>query len=118
MGAAPVPLKEAKLGIARSGGLAKNSEGESEVLLALRRGQDPQHLSVLRHGATRDLDVLALEDLDDPLVRMRALGILRRHDLPDMVLDGLACDLVAPGLADGGVEEELELVDPLRRVHV
>src|SRR4051794_23565805 len=89
-----------------------------EVLLALRRREDPEDLAVLRDGAARDLDPLDLQDLHDLLVGVGMLRILGRDDLLDVVLDRLARDLVAAGAVDRRVEEELELVDALGRVDV
>src|SRR3989449_1344368 len=91
----------------------------SEKPLALAGRQDSEHLPVLCDGASRDVDVLRAEDLDDLLIAVGLVAGLAGDDLPDLVLDRLAGDVVtAVGARDRRVEEELQLVDALRRVHV
>src|SRR5215470_6132175 len=81
----------------------------SEDLLSFRAAQDAQLLPVFGHGSPRDVDVLIAQELDDLLVRMWVLGILRSDDCLDLVLHGFGRDLVAVHARDAGVEEELEL---------
>src|SRR3989475_6827434 len=91
----------------------------SEKPLALAGRQDSEHLPVFCDGASRDVDVLRAEDLDDLLIAVGLVAGLAGDDLPDLVLDRLAGDVVtAVGARDRRVEEELQLVDALRRVHV
>src|SRR2546428_2963622 len=91
----------------------------SEEPLALAGWQDSDPSPVFRTRASRDVDVLRAEDLDDPLIAVRLVARLAGDDLADLVLDRLAGDVVAAvGARDRRVEEELQLVDALRRVHV
>src|SRR5450432_3632715 len=64
---------------------------------ALGARQDAELLAVLGHRPAGDLDVLVLEQLDDALIRMRALRALGADDLLDLELDGLRCQIVAIG---------------------
>src|SRR5438067_3657968 len=92
------------------------SGGRLEESLSLATRQDAEHLPVFRDGASRDVDVLGAEDLDDLLVAVRLVARLLGDDLLDLVLHRFAGDVVAAHARDGRVEEELQLVDPLRRV--
>src|SRR5690606_29025532 len=68
--------------------------GLLEHLLALAARQDAELLAVLRDGAAGDVDAALLEQLDDLLVRMRALGILAGDQLLDLGLDRLRCEVL------------------------
>src|SRR5262245_34022089 len=87
-------------------------------LPALGRWEDAHELPVLGDGAARDIDVLLGENLGDVLIAERMAGILADDDGADAVLDALGRHLVAVGLVEAGGEEELELEDSLRGVHV
>src|SRR6185312_12252435 len=89
-----------------------------EDLAALRAGEDAQLLAVFGYGAARDLDVLVVEELDDALIGVRVLRALRQDDLLDLQLDRLGGQVVSVGPRDPGIEEILQLVDPLGRVDV
>src|SRR5574338_1116133 len=91
---------------------------ELEDLLALAARQDAELLAVLGDGAARDVDAALLEQLDDLLVRVRALGVLARDQLLDLRLHRLRREVLAVRARDARVEEELQLEDALRRVHV
>src|SRR5438045_9473391 len=90
-----------------------------EKALSLARRQDSEHLPVFRDGAPRDVDVLRAEDLDDLLIAVRLVPGLGGDNLPDLVVHRLARGVVAAvGAGYGGVDEEVQVVDALRRVRV
>src|SRR5689334_439695 len=69
----------------------------SEQLLALRRRQDTQLLTVLGDGPPCDVDGLVLQQLDDLLIRVWMFRVLCGDDLSDLRLDRLRRDLVPVG---------------------
>src|SRR5262245_56503477 len=90
----------------------------SEVLLPLRRGEDAEHLAIFCHRTTGDDDPALAEDLDDALIGQRVRVVLLCDDLLDGLLDRLGREVLVGRTTDGGVEEVLELEEPLRRVDV
>src|SRR5579859_5843669 len=91
----------------------------SEQLLALGRSEDAEHLAVLGHGASSDLDTLLfLEHLDDGLVAEGVLLVLLIDDFFDGLLHAFGGDVLVCYPSYRRIEEILELEQALRRVHV
>src|SRR5262245_22433372 len=70
---------------------------ESEDLPAFRRRKNAKLLTVLGHRPTGDFDILVLQQLDDPLIRVRILRTLRADDLLDLELDCLGSQILPVG---------------------
>src|SRR4029077_4262945 len=110
------PSRDNKRGPSFAGSSAGSSALEN--LPAFRRRKDAKLLTVLGHRPTGDFDVLILEQLDDPLIRVRILRTLRANDLFDLELDRLGRQILAVGASNPRVEKVLQLVDSLRRMDV
>src|SRR5262245_16336513 len=93
-------------------------ESDSERLLALRGGGDPQLLAVLRDGPSRDLDPLGAQALHDAGVRMRAPRILIGDVAGDLALDRQRRDVGSGRGVDSAVEEVFHREEAARRVDV
>src|SRR5213079_2334751 len=87
----PPPAKDARFRAARE------LPGTSEHLPALAAGENSKLFPVLGNSAAGDLDVLITQELDDLLIRVRALGVLARDDLLDLQLHRLGGQIVAVG---------------------
>src|SRR5262245_26613258 len=74
-----------------------------EHLLALARAQDAALLAILRDCTACDVDAALLEQLDDLLIRVRALRVLARHQLLDLRLHRLRCEVLAVRARDTAV---------------
>src|SRR5258708_6776857 len=93
--------------------------GASKNLLPLRGGKDTEHLAVLCHRPTRDLYPFPLfQQLDDGLIAEGVLLVFFVDELLDRLLDALAGDVLVRDAADAGVEEVLQLEEPLWRMNV
>jgi len=60
-----------------------SSVAHSEVLLALGRAQNSEHLAIFRHGPPGDHDLLLGQQLDDFLVAVRPAVVLRFNQFLD-----------------------------------
>src|SRR5678816_1357080 len=87
-------------------------------LPAFRRGKNAKLLTILGHCPACDFDVLVLEQLDDPLIRVWILRALRADDLFDLELDRFGRQILPVGTRDPRVEKVLQLVDSLWGVYV
>src|SRR5713101_1630788 len=86
--------------------------------LAKVGGRDPQLLPVLGHRTAGEGQPVAPQQLRDARVREGTGGVLSVDHLLDLVLDAYGADGLAHRGRDAAVEEEAQLVDAARGVHV
>src|SRR5262245_35788088 len=86
--------------------------------LALVGRRNLELLAVFRDGSSRELEPLALQDVDDLRIAQRLARILLFDDLPDSLLDRHRGHRLAVRARNAAVEEILHLEHALRRVHV
>src|SRR5262245_8588891 len=84
----------------------------------LVRRQDPQLLAIFGDGAPGDGEPLPLQRLGDLLIGERLAAVLAGDHVADRLLDRHRRDHRAVLGGDAAVEEELQLEEALRRLHV